>query len=187
MITIKNLSICFGSHSVLEKFHAEIAPGLTAIVGPSGCGKTTLLRAIAGLQPYQGTIDGVAGQKIAFAFQDYRLFPAITVKQNILACMDPKTDYETLKQDFRFADFENKYPSELSGGMKQRISLARAAAYQAPIVLLDEPFNALDDVLKQHIIKILPQYLQGKTVIVVTHDQTELALLNPQQIIPMSS
>lgn len=183
MITLKNVSVDFKNECAISDFSAEFKSGITALLGVSGSGKTTLLRAIAGLQEFKGEIEGTENKKIAFSFQDYRLFPTISAQENILLAKSDNIDLDKLLQDLKITDFKNKKPHELSGGMKARVSLARALGSDADIVLLDEPFSALNAELKAEIaVNILP-YLKDKTVILVTHNPEDLNLLNPQKII----
>ncbi len=177
MIKIKNLSVSFDGAKAIEKFNAEIPLGITALCGASGGGKTTLLRAIAGLQNHDGEILGTEGKKIAIAFQDYRLFPSLTAKENISICLSPDINLEKLLDDMKVSDFADKKPHELSGGMKARVSLARAIGYDADIILLDEPFSALNQKLKQQLAENILPYLNGKTVIIVSHNKNDFALL----------
>ena len=183
MIELKNVSISFGGEPIITDFNAKIDIGITALCGASGIGKTTLLRVIAGLQKHEGEIIGTKDKKIAVAFQDYRLFPGLSAKDNIALCKAPSIDLEKLLLDLQVQDFADKKPSELSGGMEARVSLGRALGNDADIILLDEPFSALDSELKQVLAKNILPYLKGKTVIIVTHNQEDLELLKPAKII----
>lgn len=174
---INNLTKSFDKKLVFNNFTLEIPNNnTTVIVGESGCGKTTLLRIIAGLDTdFEGEVIG-NDKKISYVFQEPRLFDAITVKQNLeliekntLLSVDEILSIVELKND------GNLYPSELSGGMKMRLSLARALYYNGDIFLMDEPFSALDNDMKERIIPKVFNIIKGKTVIIVSHNASELA------------
>lgn len=175
---IELLSFSFESKPIFKDFNLEIENGrVTALMAPSGEGKTTLLRLIAGLlKPDSGTID-TNGQTVGIMFQEPRLFGQLTALQNIsLVIKDKNAGRERamhLLQAFGVADAADKYPEELSGGMAKRVSLARAIAYDADILLLDEPFSALDKDTKSDVIQALKELSAGKTVLFVTHDPQE--------------
>ncbi|MCX2560355.1 ATP-binding cassette domain-containing protein [Acetobacter farinalis] len=168
-----------------------------ALVGPSGAGKTTLLRAIAGLDTFEhGTLllDGQGmgsmrdrARKIGFVFQNYALFPHMTVARNIAFGLDvlPRSERPTrsasaarvqdLLELMQIPDAGPSYPARLSGGQRQRVALARALATGPKLLLLDEPFGALDPIVRRSIrtwLKALHERL-GLTTILVTHDQDE--------------
>ncbi len=202
VIQIENVSQAFGAEGdprrvvALESASLDISRGeLLCLIGPSGCGKSTLLNIIGGLaSPSTGqvTIDGqvVRGpspQKVAFVFQENTLFPWRTVIDNVKLGMAfqgvAKSEREErAQQSLRavgLADFCNHYPSQLSGGMKQRVQLARALGLRTEILLMDEPFAALDEqtrmVLGEDLSVLLAQ--TGKTIVFVTHSLVEAVFL----------
>ncbi len=165
------------------------------ILGPSGCGKSTLLRIVAGLiQPTKGIVrlDGNvitrAGQDRGMVFQSYTLFPWLTVKENIQFGLEisgmPKAQQEQIAQEFTekvgLKGFERTYPKGLSGGMKQRVAIARALANNPAILLLDEPFGALDAQTRALMQELLTQVWEElhKTILFVTHDVEEAIFLS---------
>ena len=184
-----------GDVLALQGVEAAIGEGeFVCLLGPSGCGKSTLLRIIAGLipasagrvligsQPVQG-----CGPDRAFVFQDYALFPWMTVQDNVgfglAARGEPLEEqrrkaHELLKV-VGLAPFAEKYPHHLSGGMKQRVSIARALAVEPQILLMDEPFGALDaqtrSVMQDELLRIWARF--RKTVVFVTHSISEALLL----------
>ncbi len=173
---INNLTKSFDKKLVFNNFTLEIPDNKTMVItGESGCGKTTLLRIIAGLDTdFEGKVVG-NDKKISYVFQEPRLFDAITVKQNLelidkgtLLSVDEILSIVELKND------ANLYPNELSGGMKMRLSLARALYYDGAIFLMDEPFSALDNDMKSRIIPRVFELLKNKTVIIVSHNDDEL-------------
>lgn len=141
---IDNLCVRYEDKIVLNSFSAEFPRGITLLTGPSGYGKTTLLHTIAGLiKPDSGDLIGFPN-KISLMFQEDRLFPWLTSYQNILAvCDDPEKARYYLKAVELEKEADTK-PSELSGGMRRRISFARALAFDADLLLLDEPFKGMD-------------------------------------------
>jgi len=174
---IINLTKSFDKKLIFDNFSIEIPPNkVTVISGESGIGKTTLLRIIAGLDSnYKGDIKEIS-DKISYVFQEPRLFNAITVKQN-LELIQKGTDL-SINEILSIVELENDadtYPGELSGGMKMRLSLARAIYYNGDIFLLDEPFSALDNDMKKRIIPKVFDIIKGKTVIVVTHNIEEIS------------
>ena len=175
---IERLSFSFDQKQVFQDLNLEIEHGcITALMAPSGKGKSTLLRLIAGLlKPQSGHIDTDA-QSIGIMFQEPRLFGQLTALQNVSLVIQDKGISKQralqLLDAFGVADAANKYPEELSGGMAKRVSLARAIAYDTDILLLDEPFSALDNDTKQSVMAAAKPFLQGKTVLLVTHDIQE--------------
>tara|TARA_B100000927_G_scaffold289322_1_gene285709 strand:+ start:1787 stop:2566 length:780 start_codon:yes stop_codon:yes gene_type:complete len=176
------------------------AAKLTAILGPSGCGKTTLLKVIAGLiKPTSGTVK-VRGKEIegpgpdrALVFQDFALLPWATVLQNVgfglRARGVPKKEREETSlhyiKEVGLLGFEDKYPHQLSGGMRQRTGLARALTINSDILLMDEPFSAVDEQMRRKLQEDLLNLLkvENKTVIFVTHSIEEAVYLADQVVI----
>ena len=135
---------------VLEDINLDLpANKITVILGRSGCGKTTLLRLVAGLETFeQGEIQATHVKRKAYVFQEDRLMPWLTVRKNItFGLKDKEVDHEKISgiiQMVGLEQFEAAYPVQLSGGMKQRASIARAFAYNPDFIMMDEPFSALD-------------------------------------------
>lgn len=150
------------------------APGQYALLGPSGRGKTTLLRLIAGLErPASGSITLPQQARIAYCFQEDRLLPWKTVRENVaLACRDDALAQQWLER-VGLGGEGDSYPASLSGGMKRRASLARALAFDAPILLMDEPFRALDDDTHARMLALVREAANGKLLILVTHDEAD--------------
>lgn len=173
---------------------------LTTLLGPSGCGKTTLLKIIAGLlDATSGEIrvngEAVAGPgpERAFVFQDFALMPWATVLRNAAFGLElrgmPKRQREQIARDYiaqvGLTGFENKYPHELSGGMRQRVGLARALAVNADVLLLDEPFSAVDEQTRRKFQEDLLRLrgIENKTFIFVTHSIEEAVYVSDQIIL----
>ena len=181
MLKITDLTFAFGKKQIFENFSLTLEKGeILAVMAPSGYGKTTLLGLIAGLlKPQKGEIVNTF-EKIAYIFQEPRLFPWLTVKENLLAVIDEKDGSATKTVAECLAlvglsDSLDKYPSELSGGMKSRVSLARALAYGGDLFLLDEPFAALDEELRHTLTVKIKDYLRsrGASAILVTHNRED--------------
>ncbi|GAB7543226.1 ABC transporter ATP-binding protein [Cupriavidus sp. CuC1] len=186
---------------VLEDITLSIAPGeFVSIVGASGCGKSTLLRLVVGLEEdYKGEIllDGkrVVGTSLdrGIVFQEHRLFPWLTVEQNIrMALLNANLTETDKRRTVRehielvgLAGFETAFPHQLSGGMSQRVAIARALVTRPEILLLDEPFGALDALTRAYLQQELHRIWQaeGITMILVTHDVEEAIYLGDRVVV----
>lgn len=164
--------------------------GITVIIGKSGCGKTTFLRLLSGLEkPDSGDILFEKQEKIGMVFQEARLMPWLNCRNNISFGLNKKTiekDYiDYLIELVGLKDFQEAYPNQLSGGMQQRASLARALAYNPSIILMDEPFAALDfftrETMQNELLRI--QQKSEKGIIFVTHNIDEALLLGRKIVV----
>ena len=176
MLELKNVSLCYGDLRVLRDVSLRLDPGeRIAVMGPSGCGKTSLLRVIAGLQsPGSGTVERAA-HRLSFVFQEPRLLPWLTAAENIRLVLPDAhrgDDAAAWLSRFGLSDAADKLPAELSGGMQQLVSLARALVCAPDLLLLDEPFKALDAAAKQNAITAVFDGTDA-AVILVTHDVRE--------------
>ncbi len=177
-IEFRNVSKSYGDEPVLRNCCLRFEKGrITAVMGPSGLGKTTMLRILLGLETYEGEVLGLEGKRLAAVFQDSRLLPWLTLRQNLELVCGPharKAVGEALSL-MELTDAADKKPSELSGGMQRRGALARAIAYGGDVFILDEPFTGLDEELKERIAAQLTQRWrrERKTVIFVTHSPAE--------------
>lgn len=196
-LEVRNISKDFKGISLYRDFSIGFDEGMiTCILGPSGCGKTTLLNIIGGLvAPDSGSMDGFEEKTISYIFQDPRLLPWKTVRENIafvLGKETPAREKENVVDRFiRLVELEKfaaYYPSKLSGGMRQRVSIARAFAYPSDIILMDEPLKGLDIKLKMNLIRTFSRIWETdkRTVIFVTHDVEESLLLG-NEIVVMSN
>ena len=175
MIEIRNVRMHYGDKLIFDDFSLSLpSVGQYAILGPSGRGKTTLLRLIAGLErPQSGTIILPEDARIAFCFQEDRLLPFKTVLENVeLVCGSRETAQRFLAR-VGLAGEENSYPSSLSGGMKRRTALARALAFDAPVLLMDEPFRALDPDTHAAMLALVREAAKDKLLLLVTHDEAD--------------
>lgn len=192
---------------ILEQIDIQVFPGeILAIIGPSGCGKSTLLRILAGLIPpssgecfYHGKLHHGLLPHIAFVFQHFALYPWMTVSENIrvvlkaIGLSEGEITHRTLEtiSMVGLTGYENAYPKELSGGMKQRVGLARALACHPQLLFLDEPFSALDiftaEILREELLAIWAQKKHPlRAIVLISHDIREVAFL-ADRIIMMQS
>jgi NitT/TauT family transport system ATP-binding protein len=191
-LQLRHVSHSFGSLEVLRDLSIEVSHGeFVAIVGPSGCGKTTLLNLLSGFNhPTSGSIERKG--KSRMVHQQDGLFPWQTVSENIALGLrhvkskqERQQQVEELVRLIRLEGFENSYPHQLSGGMRQRVELARALAGSSDILLLDEPFSSLDYLtrlrMRQEMARILLE--RPRTVVLVTHDIEEAAQLADRVIV----
>jgi len=190
-----------GAVEALKEVSLDLPRGrLSTLLGPSGCGKTTLLKIIAGLiAPSRGEV-WVKGKKVdgpgperAFVFQDFALLPWATAVRNVAFGLElrgiTKDQREQVARKYiaevGLSSFESNYPHQLSGGMKQRVGLARALAVNADIILMDEPFSAVDEQTRRKFQEDLLELLsiEKKTVIFVTHSIEEAVYLSDQVVL----
>jgi len=183
MVELNKVTVRFGDRTVLDGLSITLGRGeRLALMGPSGCGKTTLLRVIAGLQrPETGTVR-VETPKIAYLFQEPRLLPWRTAAENVALVLPDEREQLPAARDWlaRFgleAADGDKYPAELSGGMRQRVALARTMAAEGELLLLDEPFKELDAAAREAALACVARASAGKTLLLVTHDPGEAAAL----------
>jgi sulfate transport system ATP-binding protein len=197
-ISIKQLDMRYGPVSALCGVDLDIASGeLLALLGPSGSGKTTLLRAIAGLEPIESgqilfggndtTRLSVQDRRVGFVFQHYALFKHMSVLDNVtfglrMRKRDTRPPADEIRRRglellelVQLNGLEERYPNQLSGGQRQRVALARALAIEPSVLLLDEPFGALDAKVRKELRVWLRQLHDdtGYTTIFVTHDESE--------------
>ena len=197
-VTVKSVYKNYGETEALRDLSLDFPKGqLTSLLGPSGCGKTTLLKIIAGLLPAtQGEVL-VNGQQVtkpgpdrAFVFQDFALMPWASVIRNVAFGLElrgvNKSERESIAskyiKDVGLVGFENSYPHELSGGMRQRVGLARALSVDSPVLLMDEPFSAVDEQTRRKFQEDLLNLVknENKTFIFVTHSIEEAVYVSDQ-------
>jgi NitT/TauT family transport system ATP-binding protein len=191
MIKINRLKKNYDSKKIFNDFNMNIEPyEITCILGPSGVGKTTLFNVISGLTDYDGgEITGIENRNISYLFQEPRLLPWLTVYENIDIVL--KNIYPEKKRNevithhlemVGLIEYINNKPEELSGGMKQRLAIARTFAYPSSLLLMDEPFQGLDVKLKNDIIESFLKLWEKdkRTVLFITHDIEEALKVSDQ-------
>ncbi|PVB60327.1 ABC transporter ATP-binding protein [Labrenzia sp. 011] len=197
-VVARKVSKTYGDVEALRELSLEFPRGqLTSLLGPSGCGKTTLLKIIAGLlKPNSGEIE-VNGKPVtgpgpdrAFVFQDFALMPWANVLRNVAFGLElrgvAKSEREAVAEKYiaevGLAGFEKSYPHQLSGGMRQRVGLARALSVDADVLLMDEPFSAVDEQTRRKFQEDLLNLVQheNKTFIFVTHSIEEAVYVSDQ-------
>ncbi len=188
LINISDLMKSFADKIVLKNIRLSIDKAeRIALLGPSGVGKTTLLRIISGLdKPTAGTVN-LTTSKIGYVFQEPRLIPWRTVEKNLLF-VNPAADLADILAKIKLTNYAQHYPHQLSGGMKQRVNLARALITNPDLLILDEAFSSLDLPIKLGLIDDLSSQWQEKqfTMMIVTHDLKE-ALLLADKVLILSS
>jgi NitT/TauT family transport system ATP-binding protein len=205
LVEIDRVTVIFGkgrkAHKAVEETSIRVEPGeFVCILGPSGCGKSTLLNAVAGyVKPNSGEVrlDGEEisrpGPDRGMVFQQYSLFPWKTVKDNVafgpMVAGQPYSTAEAVARTFLdmvgLTHFANRYPAELSGGMQQRVGIARALANYPRVLLMDEPFGALDaqtrQMMQENLLNIWSEF--ATTVLFITHDVDEAIFLADRVLI----
>ncbi len=196
-VEIRDLSVRFESFLALDRISLSVAPGeVVALVGHSGCGKSTLLNAVAGLQPASGGAVLCGGRPVsgpgperAMVFQGHALLPWLSCRDNVLLALRPRFRGESSARLRERAEAAlakvglsgaaDRRPAQISGGMKQRVGIARALAIEPEVLLLDEPFGALDALTRGGLQDELARIVEGSgtTVLLVTHDVDEALLL----------
>ncbi len=206
-VDIRNVSLTFetsdGKVDALSNVSLQIADAeFISFIGPSGCGKTTMLRVIADLQqPTTGTllVNGVSAEqarlerRYGYVFQAPALFPWRTIEKNLKLPLEVMgfSDSEQQQRAARYlalvnlTGFERKFPWQLSGGMQQRVSIARALSFDPALLLMDEPFGALDEIVRDHLNEQLLRLWDktGKTVLFVTHSIPEAVFLSTRIVV----
>ncbi|GHE00889.1 ABC transporter ATP-binding protein [Streptomyces alanosinicus] len=204
MIRLEGVEVRYGDALAVAATDLEFAQGsFTSLLGPTGCGKSTLLNVVAGFVPPSGgraLMDGAPvtgpGSDRGMVFQHYALLPWFTARGNVEFALKrfglPRAERRAhalrALDDVGLADAAEKYPAQLSGGMRQRVALARALAAEPRVLLMDEPFGALDAITRRRMQQLLAELWRrtGTTVVLVTHDVDE-ALVLSQRIVVMAA
>lgn len=177
----------YGANRVLRDMDLTLpGGGVTCLMAPSGSGKTTLFRVLLGLEPADsGQVRGIAPGEISMMFQEDRLCETLTPVENVALVLPPtarRSDVRRLLEKILPADCLGQPAMELSGGMRRRVSLARAVAFPSKMIVLDEPFTGLDQATKQTVIDFLLAERAGRTLLVATHGEDDAQLLGAQRV-----
>lgn len=179
MIIFKDISKSYGNKIVLKNFNIDIREGQTTfMLGKSGSGKTTFSKIVLGLEKIDtGEISGLDGKKISVVFQEDRLMENMTIGSNLKMTVDSHINRKQIAEKMEkiglFQALETKI-SELSGGMKRRISILRAFLIEFDLIVMDEPFRGLDEETKEKVMNFVIQNIKGKTAIIITHNKDEV-------------
>ncbi|MCR5575557.1 MAG: ATP-binding cassette domain-containing protein [Oscillospiraceae bacterium] len=181
MLTLENVSVSFGERSVLRGCTLSLAAGeRLALMGPSGCGKTTLLRLALGLQrPDAGTVENTFLRPAA-VFQEPRLLPWRSALENVALVLSGDAARETAQfwlERLELGETAALCPAALSGGMQQRVSLARALAFSPDLLVLDEPFKGMDEALRERVTALVSEALPKGALLIATHSEAEAEAL----------
>lgn len=179
------ISKSYGEKKIFEDFSLDIKDGeVLCVLAESGAGKTTLLNILAGLTSYEGVIEDFP-EKVGYIFQEPRLLPNLTVEENLRYVGGRVEFIDEILQKIGLFDVKDKRPNSLSGGEKQRVSIARAFLSDAKVLLLDEPFSSLDTALKIRLCRLFSKLWKEKkqTAIFVTHDIEEALMLSQRIVI----
>lgn len=183
-IEVNNITKLYNDDKIFEKFSLKLYDDkVNCIIGKSGCGKSTFLNILAGLTHIEsGEISDISKSNVSYVFQEDRLIKWLTVKENLVITLKQYFDKKSLDKEIDYVlqlvgikEIKNKYPNTLSGGMRQRVNIARALGKPSKIILMDEPFKSLDYKLKYTIIDEFKEILnkEKRIVILVTHDVDE--------------
>jgi NitT/TauT family transport system ATP-binding protein len=186
-IELIHISKRFDDHVVFEDLNMTFSEGkIHCLMGASGSGKTTLLQLLMALEkPDTGEIRGMTGKKIAAVFQEDRLIEHFDAMRNIQLVCDKQISEQRIEKELKLVgieDYADKTVSNFSGGMRRRVAIVRAVLANSDILLLDEPFKGLDELLKNQVIDYVQQKTVGKTVILVTHDKEEAQRLKAHML-----
>ena len=183
MLKIDNLTFSYGEKMIFNDFSLEINDGeIIWLSGPSGCGKTTLIKLVLGLlKPQKGKIQ-TNGMTPSVVFQENRLLPFYTVMQNIELVGGDKEKAKDILLALGINETANLYPKKLSGGMKRRAAIARALSVDFDLLILDEPFNGIDEKNLEKTAELINEICRDKTVIIITHSPIEAELLKAKEV-----
>jgi len=206
MLEIKNLTVAYDGLTVLNEVNLQVADGdIYTIVGPSGCGKSTLLKAVAGLLPdfsgevlFNGDVVSAKVHMIGYIPQSYGLLPWKTVEQNIVLALKikglplmkgGKSIVDGVLERVGLRAHKKKFPGALSGGQQQRVAIARAFVLKPDVLLMDEPFSALDALTKEEMQQFFLDIWQGRAglTLFITHDIEEAVFLGKKVVVMLQN
>ncbi len=182
-VRLNEVSFAYDTTPVLDRVSLTLPNnGVVCLWGPSGCGKTTLLRLLAGLEkPDAGVIEG--GGRVSMVFQEDRLLPWLSTLENVTITGADGASAEAMLQKLGLTQEEmGALPRQLSGGQQRRVALARALAAESDLLLLDEPFNGLDEDTWQNVVPLIADYAVSRPVVLVTHIRQQAGALKAQMV-----
>jgi NitT/TauT family transport system ATP-binding protein len=173
-IVLNQIVKTYGQSTVIDHLDLILpSEGIVCLTGPSGCGKTTLMRLVSGLEkPDAGMISGVDKMVFSMVFQEDRLLPWLTAAENLDLVLHKSVSGRYLDL-VRMGEDSSKCPGELSGGMRRRVALARALAFESDVLVLDEPFKGMDENLRETMIELVRSERRNRLVYLITHDAYE--------------
>ena len=182
-IAMNAVTFGYGATRICDKLNWTLPEnGVTCLWGPSGCGKTTLLRLLAGLEkPQKGTVEP-NGHRVSMVFQEDRLLPWLTVRENAALACDDERKVDELLAAVSLIELADSTPDAISGGQQRRVALVRALAADSELLLLDEPFTGLDEETKALVIPLIREAAKTRPVVLVTHIAAEAEALNASMI-----
>ncbi len=182
-ITMDNVTFAYGATRICKKLNWTLPKtGVVCLWGASGCGKTTLLRLLAGLEKPQGGIIKPSGYIVSMVFQEDRLLPWLTVRQNAALACDDAARVDALLDAVGLGDYADSTPDAISGGQQRRVALVRALAADSELLLLDEPFTGLDEETKALVMPLMREVASTRPVVLVTHIAAEAEALGAAMI-----
>lgn len=186
-IKVININKSFKDQQVLNNVNFTFPSGkITCIMGASGIGKTTLAYILMGLlKADSGEVDGLQGKKVSAVFQEDRLIEHWDGVKNIMLVCEPNITKEKVHDNLKeigLTDYKGKSVKDLSGGMRRRVAVVRAILSDYDVLIMDEPFKGLDEELKKRVINYIKEKTKGKTVLIITHEKEEVALLDANVI-----
>lgn len=175
MIKLNKISFSYGDEKIIQNLDISLDKGrIYCIMGTSGVGKTTLMKLISGLEKCsKGTVSGIENMKKSFIFQENRLLPQLSVYENIKFVTNNEEKINSALKKAGLFDEKDKITTQLSGGMKRRVAIARAAAFDGDIFFIDEPLYGLDVKTSESILSLIKETVEGKTAFIITHNPDE--------------
>ena len=191
MIRVEDITVTYGENKVLNHYSLDIEEGKTiCVMGDSGIGKSTLLKVLMGLVSIEeGHIDGLNEKKISAVFQEDRLCEQLTALKNVMMVLEGRKKRDIAAYHLSKLleeDTLNQQVINLSGGMKRRVGIARAFAYDSDLILMDEPFTGLDEDTKMRTIEYMLEMKGQRTIIFVTHDSMDAKRMHADHVIQLS-
>ena len=189
-MTLDHVSIAFDGHAVLRDFSMALAPGsVSCLMGRSGSGKTTLLKLMLGfIKPDSGLVSGFSGMRTGVVFQEDRLVEHLSAFANVQLVTDSNVSPQSISDALESLGLDDPHQtvSSMSGGQRRRVAIVRAMLYAPKLLLLDEPFKALDSQTRLLVADYIRTHTEGATVLLIAHDKNEALMLGAQHFFDIS-